>query len=112
VVLTFIHGLKQLPRIKRFIGRFLNEIIRTYENVYDKKGRMTDGKVLDMLINSHHFDKIYIWFMVGECPHMPGNPDRYDYFLRFSSYISLKASDIFSLKGILRGAVEPGTVKR
>ena len=58
------------------------------ENVYDKEGRMTDGKVLDIPTNSHHSDKIYIWFMVGECPHMPGNPDRYDYFLRFSSKVS------------------------
>ncbi|KEY70680.1 hypothetical protein S7711_11492 [Stachybotrys chartarum IBT 7711] len=26
--------------------------------------------------------------MVGECPHLPSNPDRCDYFLRFSSKIS------------------------
>ena len=58
------------------------------ENVYDKEGRMTDGKVLDIPTNSHHSDKIYIWFMVGECPQMPGNPDRCDYFLRFSSKVS------------------------
>jgi hypothetical protein len=46
---------------------------------------MTDGKVLDIPTNPHHSDKIYIWFMVG---HMPGNPDRCDYFLRFSSKVS------------------------
>ena len=49
---------------------------------------MTDGKVLDIPTNSHHSDKIYIWFMVGECLYMPGNPDRCDYFLRFSSKVS------------------------
>jgi hypothetical protein len=49
---------------------------------------MTDGKVLDIPTKSHHSDKIYIRFMVGECPHMPGNPDRCDYFLRFSSKVS------------------------
>ena len=73
---------------KETYRRFLDEIIRTYENVYDKEGRMTDGKVLDIPPNSHHSDKIYIRFMVGECPHMPGNPDRCDYFLRFSSKVS------------------------
>jgi len=26
--------------------------------------------------------------MVGECPHMPGNSDCCDYFLRFSSKVS------------------------
>ena len=73
---------------KETYRRFLDEIIRTYENVYDKEGRMTDGKVLDIPPNSHHSDKIYIWFMVGECPHIPGNPDHCDYFLRFSSKVS------------------------
>jgi hypothetical protein len=64
------------------------ELIRIYGNVYDKEGRMTDGKVLDIPTNSHHSDKIYIWFMVGECLHMPSNSDRCDYFLRFSSKVS------------------------
>jgi hypothetical protein len=45
-------------------------------------------KVLDISTNSHHSDKIYIWFIVRECPHMPGNPDRCDYSLRFSSKVS------------------------
>ena len=44
------------------------------ENVYDKEGRMTDGKVLDIPTNSHHSDKIYIWFMVGELPHSLAAP--------------------------------------
>jgi hypothetical protein len=73
---------------KEIYRRFLDEIIRIYKNVYDKEGRMTDSKVLDILINSHHSDKIYIRFMVGECPHMPGNSDRCDYFLRFSSKVN------------------------
>jgi hypothetical protein len=73
---------------KETYRRFLDEIIHTYENVYDKEGRMTDGQVLDIPTNSHRSDKIYIRLMVGECPHMPGNPDRCDYFLRFSSKIS------------------------
>jgi hypothetical protein len=49
--------------------------------------------------------------MVNECPHILSNPDYYNYFLRFSSYISLKASDIFLLKSVLRGVVEPGIIK-
>jgi hypothetical protein len=36
------------------------ELMRIYEDVYDKEGRMTDGKVLDIPTNSHHSDKIYI----------------------------------------------------
>jgi hypothetical protein len=35
-----------------------------------------------MPTNSDRSDKVYIWFMIGECP------DRCDYFLRFSSKIS------------------------
>jgi len=41
-----------------------------------------------MPTDSDHSDKVYIRFMVGECPHMPSNPDRCDYFLRFSSKVS------------------------
>jgi hypothetical protein len=66
---------------------FLNEIIGTYDDVYDEKGRRPDGKVLEMPINSD-YSKDCIRFMVGEGPHMPSNPDRCDYFLRFSSKIS------------------------
>jgi hypothetical protein len=58
------------------------------ENVYDKEGRMIDDKILDISTNSHHSDKIYIWFIIGECLHIPGNLDRYDYFLRFSFKVS------------------------
>jgi hypothetical protein len=71
---------------KETYRRFLDEIIRTYENVYDKEGRRTDGKVLEVPTNSD--DKIYISLTVGECPHMPHNPDHCDYFLRFSSKVS------------------------
>ena len=35
-----------------------------------------------------HYDDCYIYFMVGECPHMPSNSNRCDYFLRFSSKVS------------------------
>jgi len=73
---------------KEIYRRFLDEIIRTYENVYDKEGRRTDGKVLEMPTDSGHCDSVYISFMVGECPHMPHNPDHCNYFLRFSSKVS------------------------
>lgn len=73
---------------KQAYQQFLDEIIETYDDVYDDEGRRADGKVLDMSTDSDHSDKAYIWFMVGECPHVPRNPDRCDYFLRFSSKIS------------------------
>jgi hypothetical protein len=57
---------------KETYRRFLDEIIRTYENVYDKEGRRTDGKVLEVPTNSD--DKIYISLTVGEYPHMPQQP--------------------------------------
>ncbi len=72
---------------KQIYQRFLDEIISTYHDVYDQKGRRPDGKVLEMPIDSEH-SKDCISFMVGECPRMPSNPDRCDYFLRFSSKIS------------------------
>ncbi len=58
------------------------------ENIYNKEGQMTDSKVLDILTNSHHSNKIYISFIVSKCPHMPGNPNYYNYFLLFSSKVS------------------------
>lgn len=68
---------------------FLDEITRTYKDVYDKDGRRADGKVLVMPADiSDDSSKSYIRFMVGECPHMPSNPARCDYFLRFSSKVS------------------------
>lgn len=67
--------------------QFLDEVVRTYNDVYDKRGRREDGKVLEMPKDSD-YSKDCIWFMVGECPHMPSNPNRCDYFLRFSSKIS------------------------
>ena len=73
---------------KQTYQQFLDEIIHTYKDVYDKEGRRADGKVLDMAKDSDPSDKVYIRFMVGECPHMPSNPDRCDYFLRFSSKVS------------------------
>ena len=68
--------------------RFLDEITRTYGDVYDKQARRADGKVLMMPTDPDHYDECYIYFMVGECPHMPSNPNRCDYFLRFSSKVT------------------------
>lgn len=83
-----IHSrLKATIENKQAYQRFLDEIIRTYNDIYDEKGRRPDGKVLEMLIDSEYF-KDCIGFMVGECSHMLSNPDRCDYFLRFSSKIS------------------------
>jgi hypothetical protein len=67
---------------------FLEEIIRTYDNIYNKEGRTTDGKLLNILTNSDHSDKVYISLKVGECPFIPANPDRCNYFHRFSSKVS------------------------
>jgi hypothetical protein len=94
ITMGFNCGFDIYPRLeatasnKETYRRFLDEIIRTYENVYDQEGRRADGKVLDLPTNSDASDKIYISFMVGECPQMPSNPDRCDYFLRFSSKVS------------------------
>ncbi|KAG9494754.1 hypothetical protein J7337_013893 [Fusarium musae] len=68
--------------------RFLEEITKEYGEVYEKEGRRSDGKVLTTSTESDPSDKSYIWFMVGECPHLPSNPNTCDYFLRFSSKIS------------------------
>ncbi|RYP13752.1 hypothetical protein DL767_010597 [Monosporascus sp. MG133] len=74
---------------KRTYQAFLDEIIDTYQNVYDKEGRREDGKVLQLPEDPGIFpNKHCIQFMVGECPSMPANPDRCDYFLRFSSKVS------------------------
>ena len=67
---------------KKTYSLFLDEIIRTFETVYDTNGRRTDGKILEGV------DKTYISFMVEECPHLPSKPDHCQYFLRFSSKVS------------------------
>lgn len=41
-----------------------------------------------MPTDAEHHMKFHIWFMVGECPRMPSNPARCNYFLRFSSKVS------------------------
>ena len=71
---------------KEIYSRFLDEIKSTYQNVVDKKGRRADGKLL--ITESEGLSNVYIWFMIGECPHMPADPDRCAYFLRFSSKVS------------------------
>jgi hypothetical protein len=54
ITMGFDCGFDIYPRLettasnKETYRRFLDEIIRTYENVYDKEGRMIDGKVLDI----------------------------------------------------------------
>ncbi|RYP25149.1 hypothetical protein DL765_000030 [Monosporascus sp. GIB2] len=74
---------------KRAYQAFLDEIVDTYQNVYDKEGGREDGKVLQLPEDLGGFpNKHYIQFMVGECPRMPANPDCCDYFLRFSSKVS------------------------
>lgn len=89
----FDYGFDIYPRLepsdsnKETYRQFLDEVIRTYEGVHDEAGRRADGKVLVMPPDSE-FSKSYVRFMVGECPHMPYDPDRCDYFLRFSSKIS------------------------
>ncbi|KAJ4183155.1 hypothetical protein NW755_010004 [Fusarium falciforme] len=83
--------LEVTPENKEAYQRFLDEIIDIYKDTYDLRGRRDDGKVLEMPTDSDHpdhFDKVNICFMVGECPHMPSNPERCDYFLRFSSKVS------------------------
>ena len=62
-------------------------IIITYNEVYDSKGRRSDGKILEMP-NDSEYSNDCITFIVGECPKIPSNPDRYKCFLRFSSKIS------------------------
>ena len=66
---------------KQTYERFINEIINTYDSVYDHEGRCDDGKLLELDANN-------IRFMIGECPTVPENPDRCDLFLRFSSKVS------------------------
>ena len=73
---------------KETYRQFRDEITRRYESAYDDAGRRKDGKVLEIPTNSDDCDKLYIRFMVGECPHMPHNPDHCNFFLRFSSKIS------------------------
>ena len=43
---------------KQTYKRFLEEIIHTYDEVYDKEGRRADGKFLDMPTNSDQSDKV------------------------------------------------------
>lgn len=59
-----------------------------FENIYNKKKQIINNKVLDILINSYHYNKIYICFMIGKYLHMPDNPNYYNYFFRFNSKIS------------------------
>lgn len=63
-------------------------IIHMYGDVYNKKeGGQIDGKVLDVPTGSDHPGRVLIQFMIGDCPYMPRDPKRCDYFLRFGSKI-------------------------
>jgi hypothetical protein len=76
---------------KRAYQGFLDDIIDIYRDAYNKEGRREDGIVLQLPGDSGGgggLSEDYIYFMVGECPKMPANPERCDYFLRFSSKVS------------------------
>ncbi|TPX10705.1 uncharacterized protein E0L32_008274 [Thyridium curvatum] len=73
---------------KQAYEEFLREVIDTYGGVHDKEGRRADGKVLVLPSDTDAPNKVNIWFMVGECPHLPSTPNRCNYFLRFSSKVS------------------------
>jgi hypothetical protein len=68
--------------------QFRDDIMRKYDDAYDDAGRSHDGKVLEVPTSSDDHDKLYLRFMVGECPQMPYTPDHCNYFLRFSSKVS------------------------
>lgn len=90
----FACGFDIYPRLeattvnKQAYQRFLDEVISTYDHIHDENGRREDGKILVVPATSDNLDKMYIRFMVGECPEMPSNAERCDYFLRFSSKVS------------------------
>lgn len=73
---------------KQVYQQFLDEIIETYQDVYDDEGRRDDGKILDLPNSSKYSQKNLIQLMIGECPNMPSSPEWCNYFLRFSSKIS------------------------
>lgn len=77
---------------KETYGRFIEELFKKYGEMYDEKGRRSDGKILitsrDESARTRESDDLYIWFMIGECPHIPKSPDHCEFFLRFSSKVS------------------------
>lgn len=77
---------------KEAYRKFVEEIVKKYGDMYDKKGRRSDGKILtttaDESVKSVEPDNVYFWFMIGECPHIPKSSDHCEYFLRFSSKVS------------------------
>jgi hypothetical protein len=78
--------LESTAPVKETYRQFRDEIMRKYENIYDQEGRRTDGRILEIPTNSDN--KVHLSLMVGECPHMPYDPDHCCYFLRSSSKIS------------------------
>lgn len=73
---------------KQAYQEFLDEVTSTYKDAIDNEGLRPDGKILALPGCFEEYDKSFIWFVVGEMPHMPSTPDRCNYFLRFSSKVS------------------------
>lgn len=80
---------------KALYQSFLDEIVRTYGDVVDKDARRDDGKILELPNGvdaedqlAEEWNKHFMRFMIGECPHVPYNRDHCHYFLRFSSKVS------------------------
>ncbi|KAK5997569.1 hypothetical protein PT974_02932 [Cladobotryum mycophilum] len=76
--------------------RFLDEVINKYKDVKDEQARHASGRVLslpgedddDGASNADAADKSSVRLLIGECPEMPVDAGRCDYFLRFSSKVS------------------------
>lgn len=80
--------LEATPENIQLYKLFIDEVVHKYRDVYDEKGNSDDGKVLRLPTDQTGEKDVCIRFMVGECPAMPSNPARCDYFLRFSSKVS------------------------
>ncbi|KAL7467388.1 hypothetical protein ACHAXS_007625 [Conticribra weissflogii] len=81
--------LEPTAKNKEAYRQFLDEIIKSYGQIYDRNARNEDGMVLKIPSDSDpDSKKCFITFMVGECPHLPSNPEHCTYFLRFSSKVS------------------------
>ncbi|KAF3063342.1 hypothetical protein CFAM422_009891 [Trichoderma lentiforme] len=58
------------------------------KDVYDKKGRREDGKILDLPNPSKYSGRNLIHLAIGECPRMLSSAEHCNYFPRFSSKVS------------------------
>ncbi|KAI1487567.1 hypothetical protein F5X96DRAFT_672551 [Biscogniauxia mediterranea] len=84
---------------------FLEVFTSTYNAVYDEEGQSEDCKVLQAPTDSPDPDTVYIYFMISECPYMPRNPDRCDYFLRFQ--LQVRSADKELEKKTRKGGAPP-----